>query len=122
MPSKSNFEHLPLIILILASLLILTTCTGTNQLKIKDSSPSIPLERIDLNGKYNSSGLAKRVTEALKKDPMLTSVFSIYVAQTGSKIILKGTVSSQIFLDRIITVAGNVRGVTEVDPSLVEIR
>ncbi len=122
MPSKSNFEHLPLIILILASLLILTTCTGTNQLKIKDSSPSIPPERIDLNGKYNSSGLAKRVTEALKKDPMLTSVFSIYVAQTGSKIILKGTVSSQIFLDRIITVAGNVRGVTEVDPSLVEIR
>ncbi len=122
MQSKFNFDHLPLIILILASFLILTTCKGTNQLKIQDSSPSIPPERINLNGRYNSSGLAKRVTEALKKDPMLTPVSSIYVVQNGSKIILKGTVSSQIFLDRIITVAGNVRGVTEVDSSQVEIR
>ena len=122
MKSTSNFNNLPLISLVLASLLTLSACKDKDTLLVKDSSPSIPSARLGLNGEYDSSGLAKRVAQALEKDSMLTDVSSVYVAQTESKIILKGTVSNQTFLDRIVTVARNVSGVTEVDASQVEIR
>ena len=122
MKSTSNFNSLLLISLVLASLLTLSACKDKNTLLVKDSSPSIHPTKVGLNGEYDSSGLAKRVAQALEKDSMLTDVSSVYVAQTESKIILKGTVSNQTFLDRIVAVARNVSGVTEVDASQVEIR
>lgn len=122
MKPRFNFDSIPLIILTSVSVLILNACKDTSKLSAKDSSPFIPHARVGLDGEHDLSGLAKRVAEALKKDATLVSISSIYVAQTESKIILKGAVANQNLLDRVVTVARNVKGVTDVDASQVQIR
>ncbi|MGV2831387.1 phospholipid-binding protein [Myxosarcina sp. GI1(2024)] len=91
-------------------------------LLVKNSSSSIPIERTGLDGEYDPNGLAKRVAKAFEKDFILKGISTVYVAQNNSKIILKGKVSNETFYNRLVTVARNVRGVSEVDISQVEIR
>ena len=83
---------------------------------------SIPLERIGLYGELHLSGLAQRVTRAFELDTQLTDISDIYVAQKGSTIVLKGSISSPILLDKLKNVAENVEGVSEVDTSFVQIK
>ncbi|MDJ0692500.1 MAG: hypothetical protein QNJ41_28935 [Xenococcaceae cyanobacterium MO_188.B32] len=111
-----------LIVFIVTSLVTLNACQKRTALLVKDSSNSIAIERTGLDGEYDPSGLAKRVANALVEDSILSEVSTVYVAQNESKIIFKGTVSNQTFLDRLIVVARNVKGVSEVDISQVEIR
>lgn len=102
-----------------------SACRDKTALLVKDSSTSIAdiaEERIGLDGEYDLNGLAKRVAKAFEEDPTLQEVSTVYVAQNDSQIILKGTISDQIVLDRLVTVAQNVRGVSKVDISQVEIR
>lgn len=82
---------------------------------------TIPPERIGLDGEYDESGLAKRVALAFDEDPVLENVDSLYVAQTGGTVVLKGKVPSQEILSKMASVAKSVRGATAVDTSQVTI-
>ncbi|MEH2322814.1 MAG: BON domain-containing protein [Nostoc sp.] len=76
---------------------------------------SIPPERVGLSGEYDQSGLAKRVALAFDQDPQLDDVDTLWVAQTGSTVVLKGQVPSQEILNKMVSVASSVNGATDVD-------
>jgi osmotically-inducible protein OsmY len=82
---------------------------------------SIPPERVGLNGEYDDSGLAKRVALAFDEDAELDDINTLWVAQTSSKVVLKGKVPSQQTLDKMVSVAKGVNGATEVDTSQVTV-
>lgn len=79
------------------------------------ATQSIPPERLGLNGEYDQSGLAKRVALAFDQDPQLDDVDTLWVAQTGSTVVLKGKVASQDILNKMISVARSVSGAMDVD-------
>lgn len=109
------------IVFIVSLAIAFSGCSDRSALLVKDSSTSIPIERTGIDGKYDPNGLAKRVARALEKDSVLKGISTIYVAQNDTKVILKGTISNKTFLNRAIAVAKDVRGVSEVDISQVEI-
>lgn len=111
-----------MIVAMVIALAMLGSCQKDTATLIKDSRTSIPAEKIGSDGEFDSSGLAKRVAKALSEDSVLQSVSTIYVAQNGSKIIVKGMVSDQKILDRLLTIAQDVSDVSNVDISQVEIR
>jgi osmotically-inducible protein OsmY len=76
---------------------------------------------VGLNGEYDQSGLAKRVALAFDEDSSLTDVDTLYVAQTGSTVVLKGKVPSQDILQKMVSVARNVQGATDVTTDQVSI-
>lgn len=82
---------------------------------VDDSGEEIPLERVGLNGEYDQSGLAKRVALAFDEDGRFDDIDSVYVAQTGSTVVLKGEVSSQDILDEMVAIASEVSGATDVN-------
>ncbi|MFM8308403.1 MAG: BON domain-containing protein, partial [Microcystis aeruginosa] len=45
----------------------------------------------------------------------------LWVAQTGGKVVLKGKVSNQATLDKMVAIASKVHGATSVDTSQVTI-
>ncbi|MBW4655377.1 MAG: BON domain-containing protein [Kaiparowitsia implicata GSE-PSE-MK54-09C] len=85
------------------------------------SEAEIPPERVGLDGEYDDSGLAKRVALAFDDDSTLEDLGRLWVAQTSSKVVLKGEVPSQDYLNKAISVARSVDGATEVDASQVKI-
>lgn len=82
---------------------------------------SIPPERVGLSGEYDQSGLAKRVALAFDNDQDIDDIDTLYVAQTGSTVVLKGTVPSQQILNRMIATAQKVNGATSVDADQVTV-
>lgn len=82
---------------------------------------SIPAERVGLNGEYDESGLAKRVALAFDENSELTDEDDLWVAQTSGTVVLKGTVSSQGALNKMIEVANEVSGATSVDTAQVTV-
>lgn len=91
-----------------------TTSTATT--KAVAASSGYPPERIGVDGQFNQSGLAQRVSVSLKKDSALSNLF---VAQTGTTVVLKGQVASQALLDRAIALAQAEPGCAEVQSTLV---
>ena len=85
------------------------------------NTPSIPAERKGLHGEYDESGLAKRVALALDEDPDLDDIETVYIAQTGGRVVVKGRVPSQDLLNQIVNVAKRVEGATGVDTNQVEL-
>jgi osmotically-inducible protein OsmY len=85
------------------------------------ATQSIPPERVGLNGEYDQSGLAKRVALAFDEDPQLDDIETLYVAQTGGTVVLKGKVPSQDILSRMVSVARGVNGATGVETNQVTI-
>jgi osmotically-inducible protein OsmY len=77
-------------------------------------SNDIPPERVGLTGEYDDSGLAKRVALAFDEDGQLDDVNSLYVAQTGSTVVLKGSIPSQEMLDKAVSIARGVNGASDV--------
>ena len=82
---------------------------------------TIPPERLGLNGEYDQSGLAKRVALAFDEEPSLQDVDTLYVAQTGGTVVLKGSVPSQEILDQMVALASGVTGATDVTTDQVSI-
>lgn len=82
---------------------------------------SIAPERVGLNGEYDQSGLAKRVALAFDNDPEIDDVDTVYVAQTGGTVVLKGKAPNQQIVQKMVTVARGVNGATDVDTSQVTI-
>lgn len=82
---------------------------------------TIPPERVGLNGQYDQSGLAKRVALAFDQDGQLDDVNTLWVAQLGTTVVLKGSVPSQDILNKMVEVANNVNGTTAVDTNQVQV-
>ncbi len=78
------------------------------------SGGDIDPERLGLNGEYDQSGLAKRVALAFDEDSAVTDIDTLWVAQTGGSVVLKGAVPSQEILDRMVELASGVSGTTDV--------
>lgn len=81
---------------------------------------SIPIERIGLYGEYNLNGLAQRVLTTFEKDFLLSKISTIYVAQKGNTIVLKGAIADSEILQRMKNIAQEVKGVSEVNTQEVE--
>jgi len=81
----------------------------------------IAAERMGINGEYDQSGLSKRVALAFDEDAAVTDVETLWVAQTGGSVLLKGTVPSQEILDRMVEIASGVSGTTDVNIDQVKV-
>ena len=81
----------------------------------------IPAERLGLNGEYDESGLAKRVAAAFDKDSSVADIETVWVAQTGGTVVLKGEAPSQDQLNRLIEIANAQNGATAVNAEQVTI-
>jgi osmotically-inducible protein OsmY len=88
---------------------------------VDESGEEIPLERVGLNGEYDQSGLAKRVALAFDEDSQFDDIDSLYVAQLGSTVVLKGQVPSQEILDEMVAIASEVSGATDVNTDQVTV-
>ena len=70
-------------------------------------------EKVGLDGKFDESGLAKRVAKALD-DANISDDVGLWVAQTGSTVVLKYNPDAESVLDRAEQVAKGVDGATDV--------
>lgn len=82
---------------------------------------SIAPERLGLNGEYDQSGLAKRVALAFDEDSSFDDIDTLWVAQTGGTVVLKGSVPSQDILDQMVEIASGVTGATDVNTDQVSV-
>jgi len=85
------------------------------------SPQTIPPERMGLNGEYDQSGLAKRVAQAFDANPDVADIETVYVAQLGTTVVLKGTVPSQELVNKLVTIAKGVKGATGVETNQVTV-
>lgn len=85
------------------------------------TTQTIPAERVGLNGEYDQSGLAKRVALAFDQNPEVADIESVYVAQLGGTVVLKGKVSSQEVLNKLVNIARDVKGASGVETNQVTI-
>ncbi|MEY3827813.1 MAG: hypothetical protein RLZZ148_2634 [Cyanobacteriota bacterium] len=92
---------------------------GTTAPVAKDKST--PAAKVGLNGEFDESGLAKRVVLAFDEDPNLADEDKLWVAQTGGTVVLKGTVSDQATLTKMVSVASKVSGATDVNTDQVTV-
>jgi len=84
-------------------------------------SDDVPDYKVGLDGKFDESGLAKRVTLAFDEDSQLEDIDTLWVAQTSATVVLKGKVPSQAILDKMVSVAKGVEGTDAVDTQQVEV-
>lgn len=82
---------------------------------------STPPEKMGLDGEFDESGLAKRVALAFDNDSTLDDINTLYVAQLGSTVVLKGKVPSQDMLNKAVSIARGVSGASAVDSSQVTV-
>lgn len=75
---------------------------------------SIPPEKVGLDGKFDESGLAKRVAKALD-DANISDDVGLWVAQRGSTVVLKYNDDAKEVLSRAEQVAKGVEGATAVE-------
>jgi len=85
------------------------------------SAQTIPPERMGLNGEYDQSGLAKRVAQAFDANPDVADIETVYVAQLGTTVVLKGRVPSQEIVNKLVTIAKGVKGATGVETNEVTV-
>ncbi|MEO1619475.1 MAG: phospholipid-binding protein [Cyanobacteria bacterium J06632_3] len=81
----------------------------------------VPDYKVGVDGNFDESGLAKRVTIAFDEDPQLDDIDTLWVAQTSATVVLKGKVPSQAILDKMVKVAKGVDGTDAVDTQQVEV-
>jgi osmotically-inducible protein OsmY len=74
---------------------------------------SIPPEKVGLDGNFDESGLAKRVAKALD-DANISDHVGLWVAQTGSVVVLKYNPDAQEVLEQAKQVALSVEGASDV--------
>lgn len=74
----------------------------------------IPAAKVGLDGKFDESGLAKRVAKALD-DANISDDVGLWVAQRGSTVVLKFNEDARAVLARAQEVALTVEGATAVE-------
>ncbi len=80
----------------------------------KAEEKSIAPEKVGLDGEFDESGLAKRVAKALD-DANISDDVGLWVAQTGSTVVLKYNPDAESVLDEAKQVAQGVDGATAVE-------
>lgn len=75
---------------------------------------AIPPEKVGFDGKFDESGLAKRVAKALD-DADISDDVGLWVAQTGSTVVLKYNDDAQSVLAKAKQVAMSVDGADKVE-------
>lgn len=83
------------------------------------AAADVPPEKIGPDGDFDESGLAKRVALAFDDDAMMDDLGTLWVAQLGSKVVLKGKVPDNDYLNKAVSIARGVKGADEVDSSQV---
>jgi osmotically-inducible protein OsmY len=81
---------------------------------VNSTGTEVPPERLGLNGEYDQNGLAKRVALAFDEDGRFDDIESLYVAQLGSRVVLKGEIPSQDILEQLVEISRGVTGATDV--------
>ncbi len=81
---------------------------------------TIPPERVGLNGEYDQSGLAKRVAQAFDEADFQDNQ-TVWIAQTGTTVVLKGKCPDQELLNKMVAAARAVKGATAVETNQVTI-
>ncbi|GAP97065.1 BON domain-containing protein [Leptolyngbya sp. NIES-2104] len=76
---------------------------------------TIPPERIGLNGEYDHSGLAKRVSQAFQAHFSIQDLEGLRVKQRGKVVILMGNVRSSELLNQLKTIALGIEGAINVE-------
>ena len=76
-------------------------------------SNNIPPEKVGLDGQFDESGLAKRVAKALD-DANISDDVGLWVAQTGSTVVLKYNSDAESILSKAEQVARGVDGAERV--------
>jgi hypothetical protein len=76
---------------------------------------NIPPERVGLNGEYDHSGLAKRVTLAFHQNFDSAEVESLRIIQRGAVVVLLGKLPSLPLLTRMVNVALATSGAVDVE-------
>jgi osmotically-inducible protein OsmY len=84
-----------------------------NSVKAKASEKSIDPAKVGLDGEYDESGLAKRVAKALD-DAGISDSVGLWVAQSGSTVVLKYNPDAEGVLEKAKQVAGGVEGASSV--------
>lgn len=87
----------------------------------KSDDSDMPDYKVGVDGKFDESGLAKRVAIAFDEDSQLDDIDTLWVAQTSGTVVLKGKVPSQEMLDKMIAVAKKTDGTDAVDAEQVEV-
>lgn len=75
---------------------------------------SIPPEKVGLDGNFDESGLAKRVAKALD-DAGISDDVGLWVAQTGSTVVLKYNPDAEGVLSQAEKIAQGVEGASAVN-------
>ena len=83
---------------------------------------TIPPERIGLDGKYDHSGLAKRVLQAFRARFSAEHLHQLRVAQRGKVVILLGSVASTEVLKQLVSIAQQIEGAIGVETQGIRIR
>ncbi|NJN58555.1 MAG: hypothetical protein HC879_14210 [Leptolyngbyaceae cyanobacterium SL_5_9] len=76
---------------------------------------NIPPERVGLNGEYDHSGLAKRVTLAFRQNFDSAEVESLRIIQRGAVVVVLGKLPSLPLLTRMVNVALATSGAVDVE-------
>lgn len=87
--------------------------TPSVNVKSVAATKSIPPEKVGLDGEFDESGLAKRVAKALD-DANISDTVGLWVAQTGSVVVLKYNPDAESVLAQAKQVAQGVDGATDV--------
>ena len=87
---------------------------GKVNVSAASSKNSIPPEKVGLDGKFDESGLAKRVAKALD-DAGISDDVGLWVAQSGSTVVLKYNPDAESILSQAERVAKGVEGASAVD-------
>ncbi|WP_019507220.1 hypothetical protein [Pleurocapsa sp. PCC 7319] len=86
---------------------------GKVSVKAAAKENKIPPEKVGLDGQFDESGLAKRVAQALDEAGVSDSV-GLWVAQTGSTVVLKYNPDAESILSKAEQVAKGVDGANAV--------
>lgn len=94
-----------------------SNCLGASkdQAKLISFLKSIPPERVGLDGRYDHSGLAKRVSLAIRENFSLCDIQNLYVTQRGRVVLLKGKVPNEQILSKLVSLAMTINGATDVE-------
>ncbi|NJL20338.1 MAG: 2-dehydro-3-deoxygalactonokinase [Leptolyngbyaceae cyanobacterium SM1_3_5] len=76
---------------------------------------TIPPERVGLNGEYDHSGLAKRVSRLLNEQFQPAEVAHLRISQRGTVVVIVGKIASPRLMARLVSVVLDVRGAADVE-------
>lgn len=76
---------------------------------------TIPPERMGLQGEYDHQGLAKRVSLAFRQNFSATEINGLRVTQRGAVVVLRGNISNQRLLIKLVNLAMTIAGTADVE-------